>query len=129
MKKVFTILGVLTLIIVAIVLSIIAYWSRPQNFDFALLMPNEMEYCGQIIDEGNAKYKELKRWFSVSQESWENTPVTYVPRYEFSSNTMTVNILNSSVVVNYQSSEKEWNQVVRVSTSGPQFEECPEPKL
>ena len=97
----------------AAILATMAYWNRDQQLDLSSMMPDELERCGSIINRNSAEYIELKNWFSSNQHGWNNTPVSYVPVDAYSSETMSVNVMDGGVVVNYKHKNGAWRQVTK----------------
>ncbi len=94
------------------------YFNRAQSIDFSGYMPSKFELCSEIISEQDDNYLGLKKWFKANINGWQNSFVSYVPGYVFSSNKMIINVMPSTVVVNYQSSDG-WSQVIKnVDTMG-----------
>jgi len=105
-------IGMFIALILVGISSIYLYLAREQSIKFYTYMPQEFNVCGDRISIKSLTYRALEKWFKLNENGWQNTPVSYVPNYIFSSNSMVVNILPSSVVVNYQVGSS-WHQVIK----------------
>ena len=124
MKKFLKILTWFLFFTVAAILAIMAYWNRDQHIDISAMLPNEFEYCGSIINRNSTEYIELKNWFNSNQKGWKNTPVSYVPMDTYSSDTMSVNVMDGAVVVNYKHDNETWSQVTRQKKTNELVSKC-----
>ena len=100
---------------VVIVLSFLAGYmllSSDQEIDFSSVMPKVFELCDEQISENDLEYIALKEWFLKNKSGWKKTPVSYVQKYVYRSDFMTVNIVDSLVVVSYKS-DMGWSQVLK----------------
>jgi len=124
MKKFLKIIAWFLFFTVAAILATMAYWNRDQALDFSAMLPNELQHCDSIINRDSAKYIELKNWFNSNQQGWNNTPATYVPMVIYNSDTMSVNVMDSGVVVNYKQGNSNWNQVTRQKKTNELVSKC-----
>jgi len=108
----------------AAILVIMAYWNRDQQIDLSAMLPIEFEHCGSIINRDSTEYVELKNWFHSNQDGWKNTPVSYAPMDTYISETMSVNVLEGGVVVNYKRHNGKWNQVTKQRKSNELVSKC-----
>lgn len=88
------------------------------------MLPDEFEHCGSIINRDSTEYIELKNWFLSNQDAWKNTPVSYVPMDTYISETMSVNVMEGDVVVNYKHNNGNWNQVTRQKKNNELVSKC-----
>ena len=102
------------LIFIAILLGLIfLYFNRDQSIDFSVQLPPELEYCETVIESNSLEYLRLKNWLESNQDGWKNTIATYVPVNTVRAPTISINILQNFVVINYQDKNKKWSQVVK----------------
>ena len=100
------------LITILLLVGIYEFWTREQSIDFVKYMPKSFTYCNESILPTNEKYIELKQWFILNTDGWENTPVTYAQVNELRSENMYITLFKSGVVINYTKDGKEWYQVI-----------------
>ena len=124
MKNFFKILAWFVFFSGAAILAIMAYWNRDQQLDLSTMLPEAFEHCGSIINKDSREYIELKSWFNSNQEGWKNTPVAYVQMDAYNSKTMSVNVMDSSVVVNYKLHKGTWSQVTRQKLNNELDSKC-----
>ena len=108
----------------AAILVTMSYWNRDQHLDLSAMMPNKFEHCGAIANRDSAEYIELKNWFNSNQQGWNNTPASYVPMDIYSSDAMTVNVMDGDVVVNYKHENGTWSQVTRQKKTNELVSKC-----
>jgi len=124
MKKYFKIFAWFLFFTGAAVLAIMFYWNRDQQLDLSTMLPEAFEHCGSIINRDSREYIELKSWINSNQEGWKNTPVTYVQMDTYISKTISVNVMDSSVVVNYKLHNGSWSQVTRQKKNNELVSKC-----
>lgn len=124
MNKALKILAGSIVVLVAVSVGILLYWEREQSIDFTMLVSAEIEHCGKSFAPGSLEYQELVAWLRSHQHGWKNTPATYVPRSLYTSPGISVNVLKSDVVINYQSKDGRWNQVIRGKKENELVDTC-----
>lgn len=124
MKKFLKILAWFLFFTGAAILATMAYWNRDQLLDLSAMLPNELEHCDSIINRDSAEYIELKNWLNSNQQGWNNTPTTYVPMNTYSSDTMSINVIDDGVVVNYKQDNGNWSQVTRQKKTNELVSKC-----
>ena len=113
MKKALKIVAGILFVLAAVTAGILLYWGREQSIDFSMILPTEIVHCGKSYTPGNSEYDELASWLRSNQPGWKSTIVTYVPRSVYAAPNITINVLKTGVVINYQSKNGSWRQVVR----------------
>ena len=129
-KKILVAFVIINVLAVAVIL----YWTRNQEIRFVENFPETFEYYIEggniyiaseggvkksgptIIKVGSDEYAAIKTWFQKNTGGWKNDISDYVPNRILKSKTLTVNILKTSVIVNYTSDGKSWSQVSRPKT-------------
>jgi hypothetical protein len=69
MKKILKIFLLISLLLLIISISVVAYMLRPQEIDVGLI-PNEFRYCGQQIWGGNEDYQRIVKWLQENRHGW-----------------------------------------------------------
>ncbi|MES0490706.1 MAG: hypothetical protein ABUK01_11970 [Leptospirales bacterium] len=100
------------------------YLNRDQKLDFASILPQEIEHCGNTLGPEHTEYVELRVWFESNQGGWTNTPATYVPGSTYTGSTISVNVLENGVIVNYKAKHNGWYQVKRLKKSNELSNTC-----
>lgn len=126
------------LVIIVLAAAVILYWTRDQEIRFVEDFSDAFEYYASggnayiasesdprksnitIIGAGSGEYVAIKTWFEKNTNGWKNDINSYAPNRILKSKTLTVNILEKRVVVNYTSDGKSWSQV-----SKPKAEDDP----
>ena len=99
-------IGVVTVVV------IIMYWGRNQQIDFTSILPKEITHCATLLNQSSPDYIALLNWFKDNIQGWENTPATYVPISTYTAPNISVNVMEKGVVVNYQTKDGSWAQVI-----------------
>ena len=124
MSKGIKIVSVTVFIGVVTVVTIIMYWGRNQQIDFTSILPNEVTHCDVILNPNSPNYISLSNWFKDNTQGWENTPVTYVPISTYTAPNISVNVMGKGVVVNYQTKDGNWVQVVNHNDASHLVNQC-----
>ena len=109
---------------VVTIVTIIMYWGRNQQIDFTSILPNEVTHCDVILNQSSPNYISLSNWFKDNTQGWENTPVTYVPISTYTAPNISVNVMGKGVVVNYQTKDGNWVQVVNHKDASHLVNQC-----
>ena len=107
-------------------IGIVIYWGREQEIDFAEILPNELEHCGNNIGQDTEEYNNLKNWFESNNRGWEETYASYVPTHTYTSPNLSVYVLMGSVIVNYKTENGSWRQVAKTVKSNELYWKCKE---
>ncbi|WP_155946198.1 hypothetical protein [Pseudoalteromonas rubra] len=86
-------------------ISILLYWERNQAIDFSGLLPGTFTICDKEIDETSSEFIALKLWFQENQYPWTNSLVSFAPAYIYRGKDISINVQDTSVIVNYKAGE------------------------
>ena len=113
MKKWFKYIGYTVVTIAILIMVVILYWGRDQNINFLSRLPKTFNYCNVEIKKNNKAYIELASWLENNKNGWSNSPAYYIPTTLFKSELISINILKTSVVINYSNNGTNWHQVIK----------------
>jgi hypothetical protein len=99
-------------LVLVVLIAILLYFNHDQDINFSVQLPQKFELCGKEISDQNGQYLALKNWLQNNTVGWQNTPVSYVPKLLFSSDTISINVMESVVIVNYKNGS-DWSQVAK----------------
>ena len=105
-------IGALAFVFMAVLIGSWLYFNRSQEIDFSTRLPKSLELCGKDIENTNIQYKALENWLRNNSKDWKNTPVTYVPNLIYSSDMISINVMQTAVIVNYENGSN-WSQVAK----------------
>jgi len=113
MKIWFKYLGYILVTSTILIIVVILAWSREQNINFLSMLPETFNYCNVELKPTNKAYVELAYWLENNKNGWKNTPAYYIPTTIFKSELISINILETSVVINYSNNGIDWIQVIK----------------
>ncbi len=91
--------------------------SLPQQFVSSTYIQGKVSQENSI-KEGDAEYDTLKKALSQETQGWQYDVNTYAPKQKYSSATMSINCLDSLVVVNYENRDAHWVQISKNLSAG-----------
>ncbi|WP_428738589.1 hypothetical protein [Sulfurimonas sp.] len=108
-------------LVISLLVFLYLYWNRSQTINFSDILPTELYRCNKLVNSKDKDYSELTSWLKLNQTGWQNTLVSYVP-YNVYKNTeqsvyFHVNIMEESIVINYEDKNLESHQVIREKTA------------
>ena len=124
MSKGIKIVSVIIFTGVVTVVATIMYWGRNQQIDFTSILPNEVTHCDIILNQSSSNYIALSNWFKDNTQGCESTPVTYAPISTYTAPNISVNVMGKGVVVNYQTKDGNWVQVVNHNDASHLVNQC-----
>ncbi|WP_343989038.1 hypothetical protein [Kangiella japonica] len=69
------------------------------------MIPQQFEFCGNTISEGDHAYDELIKVLTSHKDGWVASYVTYIPTRVYNSPSYQVNVVGKQIVVSYKAKE------------------------
>lgn len=84
----------------------------PSEFTY-VRFENGKEVEKLLLKNGDKLFDELNHWVLSNNDLWKISINTYAPQQYFSSEKVSINVIDEAVIINFNRNKNNWVQIIR----------------